>query len=226
MIGTPEQLLQSLSLFEGVRREVITEVAKAGVRQVWQPGKVLFQKGDESTFLVAMESGHIRISLQTTGGRELVLQHVRGRAVIGEIGLLDGSTRTADATIVTPTVGLLFDGAQYAELVARYPDVARAAIRHLCKLLRYTTAHIEAIALYTLDARLARFLLAQSDGGGATFALTLNQSEIADLIGASRPKVNQALGALEAAGAIRRAGTAVTCDRAALRKLAGLAEEA
>jgi CRP/FNR family cyclic AMP-dependent transcriptional regulator len=224
MIGTPEQLLQSLPLFEGIDREVVAEVAKAGVRQVWQPGRVLFRRGDESTFLVAMESGHIRISLQTSGGRELVLQHVRGKAVVGEIGLLDGSTRTADATVVAPTVGLSFDAARYAALMARHPSLAQAAIRHLCRLLRYTTDHIEAIALYSLEARLARFLLTQSDGG-ATFSLTLNQSEIADLIGASRPKVNQALAALETAGAIKRDGAAVTCDRAALRSLAGLSAE-
>lgn len=224
MIGTAEQLLQGLSLFRGVEREVIAEVAKVGVGQVWQPGKVLFQRGDPSTFLIAMESGHIRISLQTTSGRELVLQHVRGKAVVGEIGLLDGSTRTADATVVAPTVGLTFGATQYAELMARHPSLAQAAIRHLCTLLRYTTDHIEAIALYSLEARLARFLLAQSDGG-PTFTLSLNQSEIADLIGASRPKVNQALAALETAGAIRRAGADVTCDRAALRPLAGLAGE-
>jgi CRP/FNR family transcriptional regulator, cyclic AMP receptor protein len=220
MIGTAEQLLGSLPLFTGVRREVIAEVAKAAVPHVWSPGKVLFQRGDASRFLIAMESGHVRISLQTAGGRELVLQHVRGRAVVGEIGLLDRSTRTADATVITPTVGVLLDGARYGELMDRHPDLARAAIGHLCKLLRYTTDHIETIALYGLDARLARFLLAQSDAG-ATFELTLNQSEIADLIGASRPKVNQALGALEAASAIRRTGAAVTCDRAALRKIAG-----
>jgi CRP/FNR family cyclic AMP-dependent transcriptional regulator len=224
MIGTPEQLLQNLSLFEGIRREVIAEVAKAAVSQVWTPDKVLFRRGDASSFLIAMESGHVRISLQTAGGRELVLQHVRGKAVVGEIGLLDGSTRTADATVVTPTVGLVLHKAQYTELMARHPDLGRAAIGHLCKLLRYTTDHIETIALYGLDARLARFLLAQSDGG-ATFALTLNQSEIADLIGASRPKVNQALAAFEAAGAMDRAGAAITCDRAALRKIAGLTED-
>ena len=103
-------------------------------------------------------------------------------------------------------------------------ELAQAAIRHLCKLLRYTTDHIETIALYSLEARLARFLLAQSDGG-ASFALTLNQSEIADLIGASRPKVNQALASFEEAGAIIRNGAAVTCDRAALRRLAGFVEE-
>jgi CRP/FNR family cyclic AMP-dependent transcriptional regulator len=224
MIGTPEQLLRSLPLFDGVPGEVLTEVARAGVQQAWQPGKVLFQRGDPSSFLLAMESGHVRISLQTSGGKELVLQHVRGKGVIGEIGVLDGSTRTADATIVTTVVGLSLDGAQYLRLMAKYPDLARAAIRHLCKLLRYTTDHIEAIALYSLDARLARFLLAQSDGS-AIFALTLNQSEIADLIGASRPKVNQALAAIETMGAIKRSGAAVTCDRAALRRLAGLSVE-
>jgi CRP/FNR family transcriptional regulator, cyclic AMP receptor protein len=223
MIGTPEQLLATLPLFHGVSAAVLAEVAKAGVQQSWPAGKILFQRGDPSTFIVAMESGHIRIALQTSAGRELVLQHVRGKAVVGEIGVLDGSTRTADATVMAPTLGLSFEAHRYTELMMKHPELAQAAIRHLCTLLRYTTDHIEGIALYTLEARLARFLLQQSDGA-ASFALTLNQSEIADLLGASRPKVNQALSALEDAGAISRAGTAITCDRGALGRLAAMRE--
>lgn len=226
MIGTPEQLLSSLSLFAGVPQSVLAEVAIAGQPQTWPAGRVLFQRGDESTFLIAMESGHVRISLQTDGGREFVLQHVRGKAVIGEIGLLDGSTRTADATVAAPVVGLLFEGRRYAQLTEKHPELAQAAIRHLCKLLRYTTDHIEGIALYTLEARLARFLLNSQPDGAASFVLELSQSEIADLVGASRPKVNQTLAALESAGAIAREGAAITCDRAALRRIGGLAEDA
>lgn len=225
MIGTAEQLLSSLPLFGSVPPAALAALAKAGHPVIWPTGKVLFQRGDRSAFLVVMESGHIRISLQTRAGRELVLQHVRGRAVVGEIGVLDGSTRTADATIMAPTVGMMFEAGAFATLIESHPELAKAAIRHLCALLRYTTDHIEGIALYSLEARLARFLLNQSDGG-ARFALTLNQSEIADLIGASRPKVNQALAALEKDGAIERDGSSIACNREALRRLAGLPEGA
>jgi CRP/FNR family transcriptional regulator, cyclic AMP receptor protein len=161
-----------------------------------------------------------------------VLQHVRGSAVVGEVGLLDGSTRTADATVVTETTGWTIDGRQYADLRARYPELAQAAIRHLCALVRYTTDHIETIALYSLEARLARFLLSavrRSHGSEpparAGFLLDLNQSEIADLIGSSRPKVNRAMAALEKTGAIKRDGKTMSCDRDKLMRLAAMPDE-
>ena len=85
---------------------------------------------------------------------------------------------------------------------------------------------LEAIALHPIEARLARFFLAaarQKDPSGksshVTFALPISQSELALLVGASRPKVNAALALLEAEGAIERKGQDVNCD---LERLSGL----
>ena len=154
----------------------------------------------------------------------MVLQHVRGEATVGEVGALDGSTWTADATIAAQTSGYIIDRQAYTELGLRYPELAQAAIRHLCGLVRYTTDHIETIALYGLRARVARFLLASSlvPGPGSGPALDLNQSEIADLLGSSRSKVNGAMGELEAHGAIERVGKTLTLHREVLMRIAAM----
>lgn len=218
------KFLGGLSLFAGVSEAALADLAKVAAPQTWPANKLLFQRGDPSTYIVAMEHGHVRISLQTLGGRELVLQHVRGAATVGEVGVLDGSTRTADATIAAQTSGYLIDRRDYTELGVRYPELAQAAIRHLCGLVRYTTDHIETIALYGLRARVARFLLSSSlvPGAGPGPALDLNQSEIADLLGSSRSKVNGALGELEAHGAIERVGKNLTLHREVLMRIAAM----
>lgn len=226
------KLLSGLSLFHGISEAALADVAKAAKPHSWSANTMLFQRGDASNYLIAMERGHIRISLQTRSGREFVLQHVRGAATVGEIGSLDGSTRTADATAAAPTHGYVIDRASYAMLRNRHPDLAQAAIRHLCGLVRYTTDHIETIALYGLKARVARFLLSaarQHDAEEArprpAFDLDLNQSEIADLLGSSRPKLNQTLAALEQTGAITRRGKSIVCDREMLLRFAALSDE-
>lgn len=170
--------------------------------------------------MIAMECGHIRISLQTRAGREFVLQHVRGSAVIGEV-VVDGSSRTADATVAAPTSGLVIERGRYMQLSAQHPELAQAAISPLCGLVRYTTDHIETIALHGLTARLARFLLAAAGEDETAFVLDLTQPEIADLIGSSRPKVNRALVALEKAKAIVRSGRTINCDRQRLASRCG-----
>ncbi len=214
------RLLASHPLFAGLPEDLLAEVAKISRRQVWPAGKLIFQRGDGSAYLIAVERGHIKISLQTSGGREFALQHMRGGSIVGEIGALDGSARTADAIAVDETIGYVLERRSFIDLATRRPELAFAAIRHLCALVRYTTDHIETIALYGLEARLARFLLATRsprDDEEAPerhqFALDISQSEIAELLGASRPKVNQAFKALERAGAVTRAGQVLTCDR-------------
>jgi CRP-like cAMP-binding protein len=102
-------------------------------------------------------------------------------------------------------------------------------LRFLCGRIREADQQLEAIALYPIEGRLARFFLAaaQQKGeeprqGRLTIDFDMSQSELALLIGASRPKVNTALSLLEAGGALTRKGGRIECDLAELRQIAGL----
>ena len=113
--------------------------------------------------------------------------------------------------------------AAFLRLLATRPSVGEAAVRFLAGRLRDADEQLEAIALHPIEARLARFFLAavrQKDPAGkaerVSLALPISQSELALLVGASRPKVNAALGMLELEGAIERRGQQVVCDVAAL----------
>ena len=94
-------------------------------------------------------------------------------------------------------------------------------------MLRDTTEQLEGIALYNLEARVARLLLftlrhfhGDELPPNPMLRLEINQSDIAAVLGASRPKVNRALQALRDSGAVRRDGNAMECDVAALQRLA------
>lgn len=219
--------LSDLALFRGLSAPTLDAIASVARPMRWPAGTLIFQRGDDSTMLICIERGHIRISLQSAEGREFTLQHLRAGAILGEVGLLDASPRTADATAVSFTTASVIDRRDFSELMAARPELAQAAIRHLCALVRYTTDHIETIALYSLDIRVARFLLSavrnagRDAGNEAALDLDLSQSDIADLIGSSRPKVNRALVALEAVGTIRRDGRIIRCDIERLERAAG-----
>jgi hypothetical protein len=75
--------------------------------------------------------------------------------------------------------------------------------------------------------RLARLFLSAlqlespgTEGSNIQLNLGISQSELALLIGASRPKVNHALTSLQYAGAITRNGTKLTCNTEILRSIA------
>ena len=101
----------------------------------------------------------------------------------------------------------------------------------LCRRLRDTTDQLEAIALYPIEVRLARFLLVAlqgrtaSEGKRVPLDIGFSQSELAQLLAASRPKVNVALGMLEAEGAIRRTMDRLFCDPAILARIAQTPED-
>ena len=105
--------------------------------------------------------------------------------------------------------------------------MALAAIDFLCSRLRETDLRLEAIALYRIEVLLARLFLSvlqlESPGTEASnirLNLGISQSELALLIGASRPKVNHALTSLQNAGAITRNGNRLTCNTEILRSIA------
>lgn len=225
--GVRTRLLSGLTLFSDLPKAALGRLADAAVPRIWPVDTVLFQRGDTSGQLFVIESGRVRLSLRTYAGRELVLQIVQGTALVGEVGVLENAPHVADATVISAARGYVIEGRIVSSLMASQPELAQAAVRHLCGLIRNRTDQLEGIALYELDARLSRFFLSALERGdhltprsAGRLSLDLSQSEIADMIGCSRPKVNRVLKSLERVGAIRREGRFIVCDRAKLTRVA------
>jgi CRP-like cAMP-binding protein len=136
--------------------------------------------------------------------------------------------RSADATAVTKVTALTLSKASVVRLIETRPVVREAVIKFLCNRIREADHQLEGIALYPIEVRLARFFLAAArqkgeakPGAKITLDLPISQSELALLIGASRPKVNAALALLEDGGAIERSDRGFTCDIGELETIAG-----
>ncbi len=194
----------------------------------FKSGHSIFSRGDEAKELYLVETGRVRLSILTAEGRELSLAHATDGGIFGEIAVLDGGRRSADATAISDVVALSLSRSALLSMMETNPRIAQAAIAFLCRRLRDTDVKIEAIALHPIEVRLARFFLSavflqKADAKGKAWPLNLgmSQSELAMLVGASRPKVNAALAELEGAGAVRRDGQTVFCDLDLLRAYAG-----
>jgi CRP-like cAMP-binding protein len=221
-------LLGRTSLFgtldEAERRAVADEMREVS----FDASQVIFARGDQGREIYLVVSGRVRLSVLTAEGRELSFAHAEPGAIFGEIAMLDGGVRSADATAVNKVVALSLSKPAFKRLMETHPHVADAAVRFLCSRIREADQQLEAIALYPIEGRLARFFLAAarakapgSEEARITIDLPMSQSELALLIGASRPKVNTALSVLEDSGALERSGTRVTCDIEELQAIAG-----
>ena len=187
-------------------------------------GQAIFSRGDPGKELYLVLSGRVRLSILTLEGRELSFWHAVEGDVFGEIAMLDGGPRTADATAVTAVTAASLAEAPLRRLVLAEPELAMALIRFLCGRVRSADMQLEGVALHRIEVRLARYLLGLVaarnpllTGGIVEVELAISQGELALLLGASRPKVNGALVMLEEQGVITRRDSVLACDVAALR---------
>jgi CRP-like cAMP-binding protein len=212
------------SLEEPDRRAVVQEMRDA----TYDAGQVVFGRGDPGRDIYLVTNGRVRLSVLTAEGRELSFAHAETGQIFGEIAVLDGGSRTADATAVTKLSTLTLSKPALMRLIETRAVVREGVIKFLCARVREADQQLEGIALYPIEVRLARFFLAaarQKTGGKPSgrvvLELPISQSELALLIGASRPKVNAALALLQDSGAIERAEGRFTCDIDELENITG-----
>jgi CRP-like cAMP-binding protein len=224
------RLLAGTELLKGVSGDGLAACAAQLHEVRFAKGEMLFARGEPGTHLYLLAEGRVRLAVATSEGRELSFQIAHAGDVIGEIAILDGRPRSAEAIALTPVTAYALERGAFCQLWSTHAGIAAAVISFLCWRIRDASDRLEAIALYPMEVRLAKFLLvALGDrqapaGRRIPLELGFNQSELALLLGASRPKINVALGELEQAGAIHRTSDRLFCDPAKLASIAGTAD--
>jgi CRP-like cAMP-binding protein len=224
-------LLSRTSLFGGLAAEDLTTCARAFREKRLTKGQTLFLRGDPGTHVYQVETGRIRLAISNATGRRLSFQIAVKGDLFGEIAALDDQPRTADATALTDVTVHCLESRLFREIWLTRPEMATRLAVFLCRRLRQMTNQIESVALEPLDVRLARFILSSLDGHRAPpgkrvpMEFGVSQSELSQLLGASRPKVNAAIASLEKTGAVRRTLDRLFCDPEALARIAQRLED-
>ncbi|MEZ5842582.1 MAG: Crp/Fnr family transcriptional regulator [Hyphomicrobiaceae bacterium] len=223
------RVLGEVAAFEGLPTMTLKAVAGEMRPAGFTAGQSIFSRGDTGQELYVVLKGRVRLSVLTLEGRELSFTHATEGQMFGEIAMLDGGPRTADATAVNAVEAASLGQPQLRRLMAADPELAMALIRCLCGRLREADMQLEGVALHRIEVRLARYLIGLArqrkpgtEAGIVEVDLAMSQSELALLVGASRPKVNGALVALEEQGAITRSDSRLKCDLAVLGEIAEL----
>src|SRR5262245_32128008 len=203
MPSTPEiaEQLGRTPLFAGLGKPTLTALAGAMRAETFTAAQVIFSRNERGTSLYLVTSGRVRLSVSNDEGRELTFRFAEAGDIMGEIAALDDGPRTADAVAVTDVEAQALTSTRLAEIMDDHPAVVGTALRFVCGRLRDTSTQLEEIALYPIERRVARFLVSALQLGGhdltapaVPLQLEMTQTEMALLLGASRPKVNVALG--------------------------------
>ena len=188
--------------------------------QSWLAGEPIFLMGDSGASMMLVQTGEVRISHPSAGGRTVTLSELKPGAVFGEIALLDGGERSADATAATNCKLLVFERRAFIGLLENNWPLAEALLKLICGRLRRADERIADLAFFDLPGRLAKELLVRARPGpdGAPTRISDTQGVLAALVGGSRETVNRCLRHWEKDGLI-----AIAEGRISLLDSAGLA---
>lgn len=217
----------SYAWFSELPEDIQADVLNRTVVRELVPGERLYVRGDEPDGVYCVVSGAVRISGLVSDGREIVLDIYGPGVWFGEVAPLDGMPRahSADAYGAATLRHLLsFD---LEDLLARHPILARSLLRLEAQRLRVLLAALEAYSAQPLEQRLASRLLMLagqygiSTARGVRIELRLSQESLAQLIGATRQRVNQILKRWESDGILyQRYGETILTDVAKIEKIA------
>jgi CRP/FNR family transcriptional regulator, cyclic AMP receptor protein len=183
------------------------DLEAVGRRQSADRGDVLLARGEVGDRVLVVESGRVKVSVTTSGGREAVLTFRGPGSLLGDQALVDESPRSATVTAVEPVEVLVVAASTFRAYLTSHPQVALAMLATLSARLRESDRRIAEYAaadtLGRICARLVELCETQGDLDGKTavrITLPITQEELAGWTGASIEATAKALRSLRALG--------------------------
>jgi len=207
-------LLRNHPLFGDLPPAVIEHLGSYMKTRKVARGATIFAKGDPGTGLMGVLAGSVKVSVASTEGKDIVLNIFREGEIFGEIALLDGRPRTADATAMAACELIVIERRDFVPFLSGHPDVMLKFIEILCSRLRRTSEQVQDVTFLNLPTRLAKTLLeltSSETGAAPRRKVAITQREISQIIGKSRESTNKQLRAWAKRGWIRleRGGVSV-----------------
>jgi len=208
------EALASAPLFAGLAPADIEQIAARMVRRRYGRGDVILSQGGAPGAMHVILRGSVKITIASDEGKEMILALLGRGDLFGEIAALDGGARSATVTSTDATETAALSRADLLEFVRAHPEFALRLIATLAQRLRRVDERLEDAHFLDLDARLAKILVDLAEEQGqrlpdGSVRISLTQSELASMIGATRVSANRLLKTFEAAGLVRRGRSAI-----------------
>jgi CRP-like cAMP-binding protein len=195
----------------------------------YRDGELITARGEPPEEWIACAKGAIRVSSTSISGKQITLTYVEPGIWFGDVSIFDGDRRTHDAYAHGESTVLCVAKADFKKILAVHVELYEALLRLHARRIRQLYGLVEDLNTLPLRARLAKQLLhlvrsygipSLSNGSEVRIGLHLAQEELAQLLGASRQRVNQELKSMEREDAIRiEPGGLVIRDRDALMRI-------
>jgi CRP/FNR family transcriptional regulator, cyclic AMP receptor protein len=217
-------VLRQHPIFRDLDPDAVEQLCRYAKHMSLKRGATIFSKGDPGNSLFAVINGTVKISISSPDGRNAILNLFNAGDLFGEMAVLDGQERSADAIANTNCEIFVIDRREFLPFLRSQPELAIRIIELLCARLRWTSDQVEQVILQDLPGRLASALLGLTEKRklepqSRTIAIT--QQEISEMVGMTRESINKQLRVWASRNWVRlEHGAIVVLDTASLRELA------
>ena len=193
-------LSNDVALFQNLNSEQLTWLDERLRCSTYQAGSNIIMAEQPGEVVYIVLNGTVKIHIEQANGTDVVLAILGPGDIVGEMSLIDSSGRSASVVTLEESRLLWMSGSTFQECLRSMPPVAQNLVRIMSGRVRLANELIQALATLDVHGRVARQLLAfaekygqASSSGELQILIRLTQGDIADLVGASRKRVNQVI---------------------------------
>jgi len=227
--GCTGQIQRTGEFFKKLTPSALRDLESMEFPTSYQPGVLLFSEKAASSGLFIILSGEVKLSINSSDGKRLILSIAKAGEILGLSSALSGLPSEMTAEVLYPAKIAVIERTQFLNFLTRHPEVYQTVTQELSLQYKVACEQLRTVALSsTAPEKLARLLLDWSESGqktenGTRFRFSLTHEEIGEFIGASRETVTRTLSTFKSQHLVAFNGSTLTIpSRMALESLAGV----
>jgi CRP-like cAMP-binding protein len=175
------QILLSRLLTRKSRREYLT-------------GELIFAQGDPANAVFYIQSGKVKLTVTSMGGKEAVIAHLPQGSFFGEAAMAGLPLRVSSANALQPSIIVRIEKPAMADLLHREPQFAEQFLAHMLSRNIRMEADLVDHLFNSSEKRLARLLMLMANFGQDSKPIPaiakISQETLAEMIGTTRSRVS------------------------------------
>jgi len=205
--------LKMIPLFSELTEDELTDIASIAMEQTFKKDTMILIEEEVGSTMFIILNGRVKISRISDEGREVILSILVDGDFFGEMAILDGQTRSANAVTLEETLMMVIRRDNFLQILHKYPQVAINLLKELAHRLRRSDAQIKSLSLQNALGRVASTLLRIADDSGiiklgrVEISHLPPQQDLANMAGTSRETISRVIKSLNQLGYVEKQGS-------------------
>ncbi len=207
--------LKTIPLFSELNDSEMEDITRFSVRQTYRKDNMVLIEEEIGSTMFIILNGRIKISRISDDGREVILSILSDGDFFGEMAILDGQTRSANAVTLEDSELMLIRRENFLQMLHKYPQVSINLIKELAHRLRKSDSQIKSLSLQNALGKVASTILRIADDNGIIKHGQVEidgmppQQDLANMAGTSRETISRVIKSLGQMGYIKKVGSKI-----------------